>query len=164
MNRTRKITYLGMGITLYVVISMMLKIPVVNRIKLDLGYLVFAYYLCGFGPSGTIVGTAGCLIANLLAGGSFPLAWLIGQLFIGLSLGFLFQKTDDLGLRIIMSVISVFIGIGLIKTVLEVMMFKLPLYAKFLSNMAAFAVDSISFVIGLVLFRTRNVFGKTGKD
>ena len=158
MKQTRKMTYLAMGIALYVVISVMLKIPIINRIKLDLGYLVFAYYLCEFGMAATLVGVLGCIFTNLLIGASFPIAWAVGQLFIGISLGYSLRKTDRLYLRIIMSVIAVFIGIGLIKTVLEIWLFKLPPVAKFLSNMAAVAVDSLSFIIGLWLYKKRNIF------
>ncbi|MBR2577779.1 MAG: ECF transporter S component [Erysipelotrichaceae bacterium] len=158
MKKTRKMTYLAMGIALYVVISIMLKIPVINRIKLDLGYLVFAYYLCEFGVIATVVGVLGCIFTNLLIGASFPIAWAIGQLFVGISLGCLLKKTDKLYLRIIMSAIATFIGIGLIKTVLEILLFKLPPLAKFMSNLAAVAVDCLSFIIGLWLYKKRNIF------
>ena len=45
MNRTKKITYLGMGIALYVVLSMTVKIPLINQIKTDFGYLAFGAFL-----------------------------------------------------------------------------------------------------------------------
>ena len=53
MNRTKKITYLGMGIALYVVLSMTVKIPLINQIKTDFGYLAFGAFLNLFGMEGT---------------------------------------------------------------------------------------------------------------
>lgn len=151
MKTSRKIAFLGIGIALYTVLSAFVYIPIVNRIKLDLGYIVFGLYLNVLGLPATIVGVLGCIIGNLLKGGSFPIAWAMGQLFIGLSLGYLFKKTDRLYLKIIYSVVACFIGIVIIKTALEVLFLELPLYAKILSNSAAFVADVIPFIIGLLL-------------
>lgn len=151
MKTSRKIAFLGIGIALYTVLSAFVYIPVVNRIKLDLGYIVFGLYLNVLGLPATVVGVFGCIMGNLLKGGSFPIAWAVGQLFIGLSLGYLFKKTDKLYLKIIYSIISSFIGIVIIKTMLEVWMYKLPLYAKILSNSAAFVADVIPLIIGILL-------------
>ncbi len=151
MNRTKKISYLGIGIALYVVVSMLVKIPIVNRIKLDMGYIVFALYLNSFGVSASIVGVAGCIIANMLSGGSFPIAWAMGQLLVGLTMGSLFPKTEKLWLKILAGVIAVFLGIGALKTILEILMFRFPFWAKFSSNLAAVLADSIPFVIGILL-------------
>lgn len=152
MKRTRLIAYLGVGIAVYVVLSTMVIIPIINRIKLDLGYIIFGTYLNLFGLPATIVGVGGCIIGNLLKGGSFPLAWAVGQLFIGLSLGYLFPKTEKLYLKIIYAIISCFIGIVCIKTLIEkAMMPELPTVAKILSNTAAFTADVIPLIIGIVL-------------
>ena len=151
MNNTRKITYIGIGIALYVAVSMIVKIPIVNRIKLDLGYIVFALYLVHFGRTGTIVGVAGCVIANMMSGGSFPIAWAIGQTFIGLVLGTLYPKEEKLWKKILYAVLILAIGLILIKSVLEIAMFRLPVAAKLLSNSAAWIADLIPFVIGLFL-------------
>ena len=151
MKRNQKIAFLSLGIALYVVLSAFVIIPIVNRIKLDLGYIVFAMYLNTFGIPATIVGVAGCILAELLKGGSFRLAWPIGQAFIGLTLGYLLPKTEKLWLKILYSVVSVFIGIAIIKTLIEVAMYQFPLQLKFASNFAAFVIDAIAFVIGIVL-------------
>ena len=151
MKRTRLIAFMGVGIGLYVVLSSFVIIPIVNRIKLDLGYIIFGLYLNKFGIISTVVGVFGCIISNLLKGGSFPIAWAIGQLFIGLSLGYLFSRTDKLYLKIIYAIIMCFIGIVVIKTIIEVSLYELPLYAKILSNSAAFVADVIPMIIGIVL-------------
>ena len=151
MNKTRKIAFLGLGIALYAVLSAFVIIPIVNRIKLDLGYIVFGIYLNKFGIISSIVGVFGCIIGNLLKGGSFPIAWAIGQLFIGLTLGYLLPKTENIYLKILYCLISTFIGIGLIKTVIEVMMYHFPFMLKLSSNLAAFVADVIPLIIGVLL-------------
>ena len=151
MNKNRKIAYLSIGIALYVVLSAFVIIPIINRIKLDLGYIVFGLYLNTFGIPAAIVGVLGCIIGNLLKGGSFPIAWAIGQTFIGLSLGYLLPKTKQLWLKILYGIVAVFIGIALIKTVIEVAMYHFPIVLKFSSNFVAFIADSIPLIIGIVL-------------
>ena len=151
MNKTRKIAFLGLGIALYAVLSAFVIIPIVNRIKLDLGYIVFGIYLSQFGISSTIVGVFGCIIGNLLKGGSFPFAWAIGQAFIGFSLGYLLPKTEKIYLKILYCLISSFIGIALIKTVIEVAVYEFPFYLKFTSNLAAYVADVIPLIIGVLL-------------
>lgn len=151
MKRNQKIAFLSLGIALYVVLSAFVIIPIVNRIKLDLGYIVFGIYLNTFGIPGTIVGVLGCIIAELLKGGSFRIAWPIGQAFIGLTLGYLLPKTKKMWLKIVYSILSVFIGIALIKTVIEVWMYQFPWELKFASNFTAFIIDAIALVIGVLL-------------
>ena len=151
MNRQRKIALLGIGIALYVVLSTVVIIPLISRIKLDLGYIVFGVLLGGLGPSATIVGVAGCIISNLLKGGSLPIAWAIGQAFIGLSLGYLLPRTKNLYLKLLLSIAAVFIGIAVIKTALEIWMYHWPFYAKFTSNFVAFVADGVALCIGVIL-------------
>ena len=151
MKRNQKIAFLSLGIALYVVLSAFVIIPIVNRIKLDLGYIVFGIYLNTFGIPGTVVGVLGCIIAELLKGGSFRIAWPIGQAFIGFTLGYLLPKTEKIWLKIVYSILSVFIGIALIKTVIEVWMYQFPWVLKFASNFTAFIIDTIALVIGVLL-------------
>ena len=151
MNKTRKITYLGIGIALYVAVSLLVRIPLVNRIKFDMGYTVFGVYLTHFSYASGIVGVLGCIIANMLGGGSFPIAWAIGQAFIGISCAFIFSKTEKLWIRLVCAALSVFVGIGLIKTFLEIAMYHFPFWAKFTSNLVAVVADAIPLLIGISL-------------
>ena len=151
MKKNQKIAFLSIGIALYVVLSAFVVIPIVNRIKLDLGYIVFGLYLNVFGIPAAAVGVLGCIIAELLKGGSFRIAWPIGQAFIGLTMGYLLPKTKQVWLKVIYGIISVFIGIALIKTVIEVAMYRFPLNLKFASNAVAFVADAIPFIIGILL-------------
>ena len=151
MKKNLQIAFLGLGIALYVVLSASVIIPIVNRIKLDLGYIVFGIYLNTFGIPASVVGVFGCIIGNLLKGGTLPLAWAAGQLFIGLSLGYLLPKTEKMYLKIIYALISAFIGLGIIKTALEIAMYHYPLWLKFTSNLAAYIADVIPLIIGILL-------------
>lgn len=151
MNSNKTITYLGMGIALYVVLSYTVKIPLINQIRTDFGYLVFGVFLCIYGVEGTIVGVLGCIISNLLYSGTFPIGWAMGQLFIGLVCGSLFKKTENTALRVLIACVAVFIGIGVIKTLVESLLFNLPLAAKFIRGLVASVADAIPFVAGIIL-------------
>ena len=158
MDKNRKIAFIGLGIAMYAVLSAFVIIPIINRIKLDLGYIVFGVYLNAFGVLGTIVGVLGCIIGNMLKGGSFPIAWAIGQMFIGLTLGYLIPKTKNIYLKIIYCTISTFIGIALIKTIIEIWMFKFPFILKFSSNAVAFVADLIPLIGGVLLSKKIRIF------
>ena len=151
MNSNKTITYLGMGIALYVVLSYTVKIPLINQIRTDFGYLVFGVFLCIYGVEGTIVGVLGCIISNLLYSGTFPIGWAMGQLFIGLVCGSLFKKTENTAFRVLIACVSVFIGIGVIKTLVESLLFNLPLAAKFIRGLVASVADAVPFVAGIIL-------------
>lgn len=158
MDKNRKIAFIGLGIAMYAVLSAFVIIPIINRIKLDLGYIVFGVYLNAFGVLGTIVGVLGCIIGNMLKGGSFPIAWAIGQMFIGLTLGYLIPKTKNTYLKILYCTISTFIGIALIKTIIEIWMFKFPFILKFSSNAVAFVADLIPLIGGVLLSKKIRIF------
>ena len=85
MKKTTKITLTAVGVAMYVVLSMIAKIPVIAHISLDLGYIVLAVYCYHMGAvSGMIVGGAGCVLVSLLTTGWFPPGWFAGNLLIGL--------------------------------------------------------------------------------
>lgn len=150
-NKSKRITYLGMGVALYVVLSYTVKIPLINQIRTDFGYLVFGVFLCLYGVEGTIVGVLGCIISNMLYSGTFPIGWALGQLFIGLCCGILFKRTDKTPIRLLIACLSVLIGIGVIKTLVESFLFNLPLAAKFVRGLVASIADAIPFAAGIVL-------------
>ena len=151
MSKNRKITYMGLGIALYVVLSYTIKIPLINRIRTDPGYLVFGLFLCLFGTPGTLVGVLGCIISNLLYSGTFPLGWALGQTFIGLFCGYVFRRTDKTWLKLIWGALAVLIGIGGIKTVVESVLFKLPLGVKLIRGLVAAVADAVPFLAGILL-------------
>ncbi len=151
MKSNKKIAYYAMGIALYVVLSLTIKIPLINHIKTDFGYVAYGAFLNLFGMGATVVGAVGCVLSNMLTGGSFPIGWLIGQIFIGISCGYFFSKTDKTWLKVLFSIASVFLGIAVIKTAVEVLFFNLPLEAKILRSVIAFVADAIPMALGILI-------------
>ena len=149
--RTRKLTVLGMGIALYVVLSYTVKIPLINQIRTDFGYLVFGVFLCIYGWQASVVGVFGCIISNLLYSGTFPLGWALGQLFIGLFCGWLLPKQKSRVLRCLTAAIAVLIGIAGIKTIVESVLFNLPLGLKVVRGLVAAVADLIPFLAGILI-------------
>ena len=158
MKRNQKTALIALGIALYTVLSAFVIIPIVNRIKLDLGYIVFGLYLNSFGLPATLVGVIGCILGNLLKGGSIPFAWAIGQAFIGLTLGYLLPKTEKIYLKIIYCLLSAFIGIAVIKTIIEVAIYKFPIWLKFSSNFVAYIADVVPMIAGVLLNKKIRIF------
>ena len=144
-------THTAIMAALYVVLSMMINIPIVNRIVLEVGYVVLGvcssymdYYQLMF------IGGSGCVLKALLTGGNFPIGWFPAQLLLGYLLSYL-KKSNSLGLKIILGIIMTFFCICLVKTLIEVPVFHLPFWAKIASNSAAALSDSAGLVIGILL-------------
>ena len=158
-SRTKLITYMGLGIAIYVVLSFTVKIPLLAHIRTEPGYIAFGIFLCLFGYPATSVGVLGCIIANLLYSGTFPVGWALGQLFIGLFCSFCFSKVSNVWIRCAIGTAAVFIGIAGIKTVVESLLFDLPIAAKVVRGLVASAADAVPFVIGILIssrIRQRN--------
>lgn len=157
MKNTKYICAIGLGIALYVVLGFSLTIPLIGHIQSDLGYIAFGAFCMFFGPAGAIVGAAGCTIESLIFSGWFPIGWIVGQIFIGVSLGIVVNVTKRMknsvrmAVCIIASVAFVFIGVGIIKTAIECNLYLIPFSVKFIKNSIAFAADSPPMVIGILL-------------
>lgn len=156
-QKTLTVCYLALGIALYVALSMSLKIPLISHIQTDLGYIAFGVYCVLFGWQGLIVGTAGCLIESLIFSGWLPMGWIVGQIFIGLTVGITCKLTESKSqkaktiCRIIIAALAMFIGIAGIKTIIECKLYAIPIGVKFAKNTIAAVADYIPMVIGLVV-------------
>lgn len=156
--KTKQITLTAMGIALYVVVSMMIKIPVVNHISLDLGYLVLAFYCYLYGSFvGAVVGCFGCFIVSILATGWIGVEWPLGNLLVGFLCGLVYTRTKNhkfaIPIGIATTIIAMFIGIGIIKTTVACAIYSMPFIAKFLKNMIAFAMDAVVMSVGFLMIR-----------
>lgn len=151
-NNVKRICYLAMGIALWVVFASVLKIPLIGHIQTDLGYIVFGVYCVLFGWQAAIVGVCGCMLESLLFSAWFPEGWMIGNLFIGISVGTILKKfkANKIMAFIIVS-ISVFIGIGIIKTIIEWAIYQMPFSVKFTKDVIATVADIIPMYIGVLL-------------
>lgn len=153
--KTRRIAITSIGIALYVVLSMMAKIPVIAHISLDLGYIVFAMYCYYMGASAAmIVGGAGCVLVSLLTTGWFPPGWLVGNLIIGLFCGILYQRETSATawvINIIDTIVAVTIGIFCAKTIIECKLYNIPYVVKLPKNAIACVMDTAVMICGLLL-------------
>lgn len=160
MNKTRSTCLTALGIALYVCVSMLLKIPTgVGHLSLDLGYIVLAVYCYIYGGvSGAIVGSCGCFLVSLISTGWIAIGWPLGNLLIGALCGIVYSRTRGMKyaaiIGVIVTVASVFIGVALIKTVVECAIYSLPLGVKFVKNCVAFAMDAIVMCFGFLFVRT----------
>ena len=161
-SKTRTLTYMGLGVALYVVLSFTVKIPLLARIRTEPGYIAFGVFLCLFGYPATSVGVLGCIIANLLYSGTFPIGWALGQLFIGLFCSFLFPKLKSIWAKLAAGTVAVFIGIALIKTVTESLLFDLPFAAKLVRGLVAAAADVLPFLVGILI--SSRIGNRAGTD
>lgn len=147
--KTKNITLTAIGIALYVCLSMVMKIPVI------LGYIVLAVYCYLYGGiSGAIVGACGCFLISLIAIGWIAIGWPLGNLLVGAVCGVIYSKTKNHKwatlICIATTVISVFIGVAVIKTVVECALYSLPLGIKFAKNLVAFAMDAAVMCAGYI--------------
>lgn len=88
--KIKYIAMVAMGISLYTVLSMTIKIPLIGHIALDLGYVVlgvFAY--CMGAIPGAIIRACGAAIISTLTGWFAP-GWVLGNLLIGFFCGLLY--------------------------------------------------------------------------
>lgn len=155
---TRKITAIGMGIALFVALSLCLQVPVFENYYLCLGYIVMTFYCYSLGPiSGTIVGTAGVILYCLLISGlrGMP-GWVAGNIFIGIVLGLWFSKSrKKLRRSYILNILSIIIIIVAtaiamlgIKSVVECVLYSQPFLIRVVSNMYAFIADTFVIIFG----------------
>lgn len=150
--KTKTITITALGIALYVVVSMFLKIPLgVGHLALDLGYIVLAVYCYSMGPIiGAIVGGAGCTIVSLISSGWFPLGWLLGNILIGYTCG-RWYKEEKTTFNCVLSIAAIVLGVLGIKTIVECLMFSIPLVVKLPKNGVAALTDSIVMCLGVII-------------
>lgn len=159
MNMTiKKICMVAMGVALYVVFSLCLQVPVFENYYLCLGYvsmMVFCYY---FGAaSGTAVGVLGVVIYCFLINGLRGLpGWAAGNVVIGMAVGLtcsLTRKLESAVLRnaIIAAVIvlSTAIGILIVKSFVEAILYAQPMIVRVAKNIYAFVADVVVLIASL---------------
>lgn len=155
---TIDICKIGIGIALYFVFSSFVKIPLIGHIQTDMGYIVFGIYCVTFGPLGAIVGSIGCLIESIIYSGFVPIGWILGQAFIGITCGYMIQKFLKVVkcryiyiLTIAITIVSVVIGIGIIKTAVECCLYSIPVGIKLVKNLVATVADIPPMILGEII-------------
>lgn len=163
MSQNKKVAYTAMLSALYVVLGMSMKIPLISHIQTDLGYFVFGVAVVILGPLGAVVGVVGCLLESQLINGWVPIGWMAGQLFIGVCCGLVFRgrglKKIDV-FDVLFVALVVFCGVGAIKTMIECLLYHIPLLVKLPKNAIASVADTIPMVLGL--FFAKDILIKRG--
>lgn len=159
-NKVKHTALCGIGIALFVVLSLCLQVPVFENYYLCLGYIVMAVYCYSMGTiSGTIIGTIGvilyCFLINGLRG--MP-GWAVGNLAIGIIAGLAFRWSRNLENKMfkrimccIAIVIGTAIGILCIKSGVESILYAQPLFVRIAKNVYAFVADIVVLVVSLPL-------------
>ena len=155
---TQRISLLAVGTALFVALSMCLQVPVFENYYLCLGYVVMAVYCYSFGTfSGTVAGTFGvvlyCLVINGLRG--MP-GWALGNIVIGIGLGLTFRFTKDMKGKTVQTVlnatailVSVAVGILLVKSATESILYGQMLGVRIAKNVYAFIADVVVLLVSL---------------
>jgi len=154
---TKKLCINAMGIALFVVLALCVQVPVFENYYLCLGYVAMALYTYYFGTvSGTLVGTVGVLLYCLLTSGlrGMP-GWILGNAVIGIlcgiTAGYAKKQKSMWVKQVLLAVVVVFstaIGILVVKSLTEVLLYSLPFLLRVANNIYAFMADVIVLVIG----------------
>lgn len=149
---TKKIATFGIAIALWVVISSFLHIPIgIGHLWIDAGYVVYGLMLALFGPAATIIGVLGVFLENVLFTGWISFSWMAGQLVIGIISGIMFTKFKNQFLIIGVTIAGALLGIGLIKTLIEIALGYGVFEVKIVTNSIAAILDVIPLLVGYYL-------------
>lgn len=137
---------------LFVVLTLCLQVPVFENYYLCLGYIIMAVCLYSFGiTSGTFVGCVGVVLYCLLTSGlrGMP-GWVLGNLVIGVLVGLTFRFTKKLEkmwlksfLNFCAIALSVALGILVVKSFTECVLYTQPMAIRMGKNVFAFVADIV---------------------
>ena len=159
-NIIKQITIGGIGIALFVVLSLCLQVPIFDNYYLCLGYIVMAVYCYSIGTiSGTVISTFGvilyCFLINGLRG--MP-GWAIGNIAIGIIAGASFKwarRMKNQWLKrlvcLIATIVGTAIGILCIKSGVESLIYAQPMIVRTAKNTSAFIADIVVLMVSLPL-------------
>lgn len=167
-TNVKKLCLTAMGIALFVVMAMAIRFPIFENYYLCLGYVAMAVFLYSLGiVPGTIVGTFGVILYCILTSGlrGMP-GWTVGNLVIGILLGISFKMTKKLrpaafyAINTIVVAASTFLGIMIVKSLVECLLYSQPMILRMGKNAYAFVADVAILVISLFFCK---LLGKTIK-
>lgn len=157
-DKTKKLALMAVGIALFVVLSLCLQVPVFENYYLCLGYVVMAVYCYSFGIlPGTVVGFFGVILYCVVISGlrGMP-GWALGNIVIGLALGLCFKVTKKMNsailrtmIQVIVIVASVALGILVVKSETESLLYTQPFLVRAAKNTYAFAADVVVLIVSL---------------
>jgi len=155
---TQYVCVTAVGIALFVVFSLCLQVPVFENYYLCLGYVAMAVYCYSFGAvSGTIIGVLGVVLYCLVISGLRGLpGWALGNVVIGIALGLTFKRTKVMKNTAIKAavnaaaiILSVTIGILVVKSVTESILYLQPFAVRVGKNLTAWVADLVVLLLSL---------------
>ena len=158
--KTKKICLMAVGIAMFVVLSLCLQVPVFENYYLCLGYAVMAVYCYSFGTlSGTVVGFFGVILYCVVISGMRGMpGWSLGNIVIGVALGLTFKATRPMkskalraAIRCLVIVAATALGILVVKSETECLLYAQPFLVRVGKNMSAFIADAAMLIISLPL-------------
>ena len=157
-GNTKKLCLMAIGVALFVALSLCLQVPVFENYYLCLGYVVMAVYCYSFGTlAGTVTGCLGVVLYCLLTSGlrGMP-GWTLGNLVIGVLLGLTFRVTKPMGQVALKSalntaaiVVATALGILVVKSVTECLLYAQPFPVRAGKNLYAFVADVVMLLVSL---------------
>ena len=160
--KTKKLALMAVGIALFVVLSLCLQVPVFENYYLCLGYVAMAVYCYSFGTlAGTVVGFFGVILYCVVISGlrGMP-GWALGNIVIGAALGLCFKRTKPMKNRTLASAVeiaviaaSVALGILVVKSETESLLYTQPFLVRVAKNSYAFAADVFTLIVSLPICR-----------
>lgn len=168
-SNTKKISLMAIGIAMFVVLSLCLQVPVFENYYLCLGYAVMAVYCYSFGMlSGTVVGFLGVVLYCVVISGMRGMpGWSLGNIVIGIALGLTFKGTRTMKSKVLRTVLHCLVivsatalGILVVKSETECLLYSQPFLVRVAKNMSAFIADVVMLIISLPLCE---VLDKTAK-
>ena len=155
----KDIAFLAIGIALFIVLSMCLRVPVFENYYLCLGYVVMTLYIwCYKWYEGAVIGFLGVILYCIVGGLGFngmP-GWSVGNIVIGLIIGICLKhikKIKNRTLQVIITAIAAvaatFVGIELVKSFIDSFIVSQPFIIRFGKNMSSFIADSFVIVMSL---------------
>lgn len=157
--KTKDITFPAIGIALFVALSMCLRVPVFENYYLCLGYIVMMIYLwCFKWYEGALIGFLGVILYCIIGGLGFngmP-GWALGNIIIGLIIGLTLPQIKKLDNKIIQTILLVitiilatFIGIELIKSIIDSFIVGQPIIVRIAKNTTSFIADAFVLIMSL---------------
>ncbi len=157
--KTKDIAFLAVGVALFTAFSMCLRVPVFENYYLCLGYIVMTVYIwCFKWYEGAIIGFLGVILYCMIGGLGFngmP-GWSVGNIAIGLIMGISLKhikkvksKLLQVILTAIVAILASFIGILLIKSLIDSFVVSQPFLIRFGKNMTSFIADAFVIVVSL---------------
>lgn len=162
-NKIKNICISGIGIALFVTCSMCLSIPVFENYYLCTGYIVLAFFANKSIKDAITVGALGtilyCLLTNGLRG---MVGWTLGNIIIALIVGLCCKfrhqcKNKFLGMFIVYIgiVVGCFLGIVILKSFIEWLLFLEPMMLRMMKNSYAFIADALVMIVGMIVYNNR---------